>query len=397
MVTKAIRSFFEHEATAGVLLFLSAVVAMVIQNTGGADWYEGLVRLPVAVRFGSLALEKPLELWINDGLMAIFFLLVGMEIKREMVLGELSRWRQRILPGLAALGGMIGPALLYAVFNYSDSQAMRGWAIPCATDIAFSLGVLAVLGSRVPIALKVFLTALAIIDDLGAILIIAFFYTAHLKIHFLVYAAGILSVLVALNRFGVRSLVPYILLGVALWLFVLKSGVHATIAGVILGFCIPLRTSSEGGTSPLLYLEHALHPWVAYVILPIFAFANGGVNLHGIGLGALLDPVTLGIACGLFFGKQIGIFTSSLVCIKLRLAEAPHGSSWLHLYGVSIVAGIGFTMSLFIGGLAFNDHLLLVETRLGVLGGSLVSALVGLVVLRTASTSRTGAKSKGTP
>lgn len=383
MVTRAIRAFLQHEATAGVLLFLSAVAAMIIQNSGGSEWYERLIKLPVAARFGSLGLEKPLELWINDGLMAIFFLLVGMEIKREMISGELSRWKQRVLPGLGALGGMIGPAAIYIALNSGDSQALRGWAIPCATDIAFSLGVLALLGSRVPIALKVFLTALAIIDDLGAIVIIAFFYTAQLKAHFLGYAALIVFVLFVLNRLGVRSLLPYLMLGTLLWLFVLKSGVHATIAGVVLGCCIPLRTDPE--TSPLLYLEHALHPWVAYVILPIFAFANGGVNLDGIGFDALLDPVTLGIALGLFLGKQLGIFAACFACIKLKLAEIPQGASWLSLYGVSMMAGIGFTMSLFIGSLAFSDQTLLVETRLGVLSGSLISALVGLAVLRAAA------------
>jgi NhaA family Na+:H+ antiporter len=338
----------------------------------------------VEVRIGPLQLAKPLLLWINDGLMAVFFLLVGLEIKRELVVGQLASWRDRALPGFAALGGMIVPALVYVAFNYDNAAAVRGWAIPAATDIAFSLGVLALLGSRVPLSLKVFLTALAILDDLGAVIIIAIFYTADLSPMMIGLAALTVGALVAMNASRVTVLWPYLILGVLLWYFVFESGVHATIAGVLLAATIPVQGSSTAASesSPLYTLEHALAPWVAFIVLPIFGFANAGVALGGIGLQAIYHPVTLGSALGLFVGKQIGVFAGAWLTVRAGWAARPAGSTWAQVYAVAILCGIGFTMSLFIGLLAFTTDEFHDATKIGVLAGSVLSALVGWTILR---------------
>jgi NhaA family Na+:H+ antiporter len=324
--------------------------------------------------------------WINDALMALFFVLVGLEIKRELLDGHLATWSHRLLPGVAALGGMVGPALVYLVFNLSSPATVRGWAIPAATDIAFSLGVLALLGSRVPVQIKVFLTALAIIDDLGAIVIIALFYGHDLSPLMLGLAAATMIALVALNSFGVMRLMVYAPLGLLLWFFVLKSGIHATIAGVLFAITIPLQRSPghpDTASSPLHRLEHFLHPYVAFLVLPIFGFANAGVGLGGIGLASLAEPVTLGCALGLFVGKQIGVFGSVWLVVKLGLSQRPAGTNWPQLYGTALLCGIGFTMSLFIGLLAFGEAgVLQDQTKIGVLLGSLISALAGWAVLR---------------
>ena len=359
----ALRAFLAGEASGGIVLMIAAVVAMVLANSSAASAYFSLLKLYV----GPLSVLH----WINDGLMALFFLLVGLEIKREFVDGQLSTWPRRVLPGIAAAGGMIAPAVIYVLFNTATPATLRGWAIPTATDIAFALGVLALLGSRVPVSLKIFLTALAIIDDLGAIAIIAAFYTAVL--------------LVALNRAGVERLPAYLVPGLLLWFFLLKSGVHATLAGVALALTIPLRTSPgrpDDPHSPLHVLEHALHPYVAYLIVPVFGFANAGVSLAGLDLAALLAPVPVGIAAGLFLGKQIGVFLTTWLAVKLGWADCPEHASWPQVYGVAMLCGIGFTMSLFIGLLAFpTSELLQNEVKVGVLMGSLASALVGTLVL----------------
>ncbi|QND53399.1 Na+/H+ antiporter NhaA [Phyllobacterium sp. 628] len=375
-LTSSFRSFIESEASGGIILMVVAALALIIANSPFSEWYFGLLKTYV----GGLSILH----WVNDALMAVFFLLVGLEIKREMISGQLSSWSRRALPGFAAVGGMLVPALIFLAFNQGETA--RGWAIPSATDIAFSLGVLSLLGSRVPLSLKVFLTALAIIDDLGAVIIIALFYTEGLNIPAVAGAAAIFIILMGMNRFGIVRLWAYLILGVILWILVFKSGIHATIAGVLLALTIPMRGSrTEEGTteSPLLKLEHAIQPWVGFAIVPIFGFANAGVSFSGVSLSNLADPVPLGVAAGLFFGKQIGIFAFAYLAIKSRLAERPAGASWFQIYGVSILCGIGFTMSLFIGLLAYaNSPLLQDETKLGVLLGSLLSALVGAFFLR---------------
>jgi NhaA family Na+:H+ antiporter len=373
----ALQAFLKSESAGGLLLMASAALALVVANSPLAGGYFHALHVEVA----GLSLGH----WINDGLMAVFFLLVGLEIKREVIDGELSNWSQRVLPGVAALGGMIVPALIYVAVNLHTPANLRGWAIPAATDIAFALGVLSLLGSRAPGSLKVFLAALAIIDDLGAILIIALFYTDHLTLWALGGAAVALCVLVAMNRLKVMSLWPYLLVGAGLWFLFLKSGVHATLAGVILAMTIPItRTSREpspGGLedarSPLHRLEHGLAPWVAYLIVPVFGFANAGVALGDVGLGELTAPATLGAALGLFLGKPIGVGLSCLAAIKLGWARKPGGASALQLFGVSALCGIGFTMSLFINNLAFNTPAPQDETKIGVLVGSVLSALLG--------------------
>ena len=366
-----IRGFMESEAAGGLVLMASAAVAIVVANSPIAGWYFGLIHFDI---FGLDVLH-----WINDALMALFFLLVGLEIKHELALGALSSWPARALPGLAALGGMAVPALIFVACNWGSPETVRGWAIPAATDIAFSLGVLALLGSRVPVSLKVFLTALAILDDLGAVVIIAVFYTADLSLPMLGLSLVAFLALVALNRFGVKALWPYLAIGALLWVFVFRSGVHATIAGVLLATTIPL--TGKGARSPLVDLEHALEGFVAYVVLPVFGFANAGVALGGVGIAAFGDPVTLGSALGLFIGKQVGVVGGARLAIAARLAELPTGVSWRQLYGVAVLCGIGFTMSLFIGLLAFppghED-----ATKIGVLAGSVVSALAGWAILR---------------
>ncbi len=388
---KPLRDFIRMEASGGLCLMAAAIVALVVANSPLRAHYAALLDLPFEVRIGTLGLAKPLILWINDGLMAVFFFLVGMELKREVVEGHLSSVRRASLPAFAAVGGMAVPAAFYAAFNWGDAEAMRGWAIPTATDIAFALGVLSLLGKRVPAALKAFLLSVAIFDDLGAIIVIALFYTAKLSMLSLGVAAGMIAALFCLNRLGVVRPAAYVLIGVPLWIAVLKSGVHATLAGVVLAMFIPLRApggdaSSHGHESPLRHLEHTLHPWVAFGVLPVFAFANAGVPLAGLSLADMLHPVPFGIVSGLFFGKQIGVLAACWLAVVLGLASRPEGVGWWQLHGVTLLCGIGFTMSLFIASLAFSQAgggyggL----ERLGILLGSLVSGVLGYVVLRMA-------------
>ncbi len=376
----ALRRLLKSEAGGGIVLMGVAALALVVANSPAAPAYFGGLKTYV----GGLSVLH----WINDALMAVFFLLVGLEIKREFVDGQLSTWPRRILPGVAAAGGMLAPALIYVAFNAGDATALRGWAIPAATDIAFALGVLALLGSRVPVSLKVFLAALAILDDLGAVIIIALFYTADLSVPMLGLAAAALAVLAALNRFGVSRLAPYLGIGALLWFFVLKSGVHATIAGVLLALTVPVRPAPgrpDDPTSPLHRLEHALHPAVAFAIVPIFGFANAGVSLSGVTWASVMSPVPLGIALGLFVGKQIGVFGFAAIAIRTRLVDLPAHATWLQLYGVSLLCGIGFTMSLFIGLLAFpTDPAMGDAVKIGVLMGSVLSAVAGTLILRFA-------------
>jgi Na+:H+ antiporter, NhaA family len=374
------RRFFDSEASGGMILMGVTVVALVIANSPVAGTYFAVLKTYV---LGLSVLH-----WINDALMAVFFLLVGLEIKREMLDGQLSTWPRRILPGIAAFGGMVAPALVYLAITWNEPQLHHGWAIPAATDIAFALGVLAILGSRVPTSLKIFLTALAILDDLGAIIIIAFFYTSGLSLPMLGAAALCLAALVAFNRFGVVALLPYLAVGAILWFFVLKSGIHATLAGVALALTIPLqphpkKTRTED--APLHRLEHALQPWVAYAIIPIFGFANAGVPLSGLSFDTLLSPLPLGIAMGLFIGKQVGVYAFVYAAVHLGFADMPAGATRAQCYGVALLCGIGFTMSLFIGALAFPDQPELSDaTKIGVLMGSVLSALAGYVVLSLA-------------
>ncbi|MBM0211326.1 Na antiporter NhaA 1 [Pseudomonas syringae pv. maculicola] len=370
-----IKRFFAAEAAGGLILMAAALAALIVANSPLADSYFAALHTVLA--------GMSVEHWINDGLMAIFFMLVGLEIKREMLAGQLASWSQRALPGFAALGGMVVPALIYVAFNWGQPETIGGWAIPAATDIAFALGVLSLLGKRVPLSLKIFLSALAILDDLGAVLIIALFYTSDLSIPMLLAALGSIAVLVALNRLGVKKLLPYLVVGALLWFFMLQSGIHATLAGVALALCIPLGKADEEASSPLLYLEEKLHPWVAFAVVPIFGFANAGVSLAGITVDKLVDPVPLGVALGLLIGKQVGIFALAALAIRAGLARLPDGSNWGQLYGVAALCGIGFTMSLFIGALAFPGAPALVdEVKVGVLIGSVFSALLGVVVLR---------------
>jgi Na+:H+ antiporter, NhaA family len=373
-------AFLRHEAAGGIVLLAAAVVALLLSNSPLAWLYDALLDTPVSIRVGDLGLDKPLLLWINDGLMAIFFFLIGLEVKREVLAGDLSSRRSAMLPVIAAIGGMAVPAIVYILINAGNPAGLRGWAIPAATDIAFAVGVLALVGSRVPASLKIFLLALAIIDDLLAIVIIAVFYAHDLSLAALGLAGSGAAVLVALNRAGVRSFAPYVIVGVAMWACVLKSGVHATLAGVALALAIPI-TSARDSPSMLERAEHALEPWVHFGIAPIFAFANAGVSLAGIGVASMLSPIPLGIAAGLFIGKQLGIFASTWLAVKAGLGAMPAGATWRHLYGVSLLGGIGFTMSLFIGTLAFPDPASAAQVRIGVLVGSLASALLGYAVL----------------
>ncbi len=378
--------FFQLEAASGLLLIAAAVLALIINNSPLSDLYGGLLEVPVAVQVGALNIAKPLLLWINDGLMVLFFLLIGLEVKREVVDGHLSKPSQVILPATAAVGGMVVPALIYWFINRDNPAAVAGWAIPTATDIAFALGVLALLGKRVPVSLKLFLMTLAIIDDLGAIIVIALFYSGTLSSVSLLLAAACLLVLVAMNRLGVIKLGPYMIVGLILWVCVLKSGVHATLAGVALAFCIPLRTRNAE-SSPLLALEHALQPWVAYAILPIFAFANAGVSLAGMTVDSFTHPVPMGITIGLLLGKTVGVFGLTWVAVKLRLAALPAGAGWGQILGVAILCGIGFTMSLFVGSLAFapGSSEYAGMDRMGILTGSFFAAVIGYAVTAMAS------------
>jgi Na+:H+ antiporter, NhaA family len=376
----ALQRLFRHEAAGGVVLMLASALALVLANSPLAGLYDVLLGVTGALRIGDFSIEKPLLLWVNDGLMAIFFLLVGLEIKRELLAGELSERSRAILPVAAALGGMLVPALVYLGITWGEPGAAAGWAIPSATDIAFSLGVMALLGRRVPSSLKLFLTALAIIDDLGAIIIIAIFYTEKLSLVSLEIAAAALAVLVILNRVGVQRVIWYALVGIVLWASVLKSGVHATLAGVSLALAIPFA-APPGGTSPLVRVEHELAPWVAFGILPLFGFANAGLSFADLSLSTVVEPVPLGIAAGLFLGKQIGVFGTAALVIRRGWAHLPPGANWLSFYGTSLLTGIGFTMSLFIGTLAFGETGHEATMRLGVLVGSALSGVVGAIVL----------------
>ena len=399
-VIAKINDFLRMEASAGIILMLAALLALIANNTIFSPLYGALLSTPVVFQIGGLEIAKPLLLWINDGLMAIFFFLVGLEIKREILEGELSSFDKAALPIFAAIGGMVAPALIYAWINWGSPETLSGWAIPAATDIAFALGILALLGSRVPVSLKVFLLAVAIIDDLGAIVIIALFYTGDLSTTALGIAAAGFAALVALNRLGVKSTIPYALIGLVVWTAVLKSGVHATLAGVMIALTIPLHAKEKNGQSPLHKLEHDLHPWVAYLVLPVFAFANAGVSFAGITIDSLLAPVTLGVALGLFVGKQIGVLGLSYLAVRMRFAKLPNDIGWGHLYGVACLTGVGFTMSLFIGTLAFDTADVLNQVRLGVLAGSLASGIIGFFVLArvlNSSSVRGAAPAVGTP
>ena len=380
-----IKNFLQMESAGGVVLMAAAALALVAANSPLADYYDLFIETPVEVRVGGFEIAKPLLLWVNDGLMAVFFFLVGLEVKRELLEGELSRPSNVLLPALGAVGGIVAPVGLYVLFNYGDSVGMNGWAIPAATDIAFALGILMILGKRVPVSLKVFLVSLAIFDDLGAIVIIAIFYSSNLSINALVVASACLVILGYLNWRHVSSVPAYVLVGVVMWVAVLKSGVHATLAGVALAMFIPMRSKEEPDRSPLMELEHDLHTVVAFGVLPLFAFINAGIPFAGMSFADILHPVSLGIAVGLFVGKQLGVFLLCLVAIKLGMAKLPDGANWGSLYGVAILSGVGFTMSLFIDTLAFEnlpvDTVFDFDARLGILLGSLASGVLGYLVL----------------
>ena len=382
---KSLNDFLRLESAGGILLVAAAIAAMLLDNSPLSGIYEKFLHLPVEIRFGPLYIAKPLLLWINDGLMAVFFLLVGLELKRELIEGELSEPSRIVLPAVGAIGGMLVPALIYSFFNWGDEIAMKGWAIPAATDIAFALGILTLLGKRVPPSLKIFLVSLAIFDDIGAIVIIALFYSEGLSAEALIVASGAIAILFIMNRRGVSEFAPYAFVGIVLWIAVLKSGVHATLAGVVLAVFIPMKHRDRPDYSPLRSLEHDLHTGVAFVILPLFALANAGINLTGVNMDYVLHPVPVGIALALFFGKQLGVFGFCWLTIKLGVARLPEGSGWSGLYGISLLCGVGFTMSLFIGALAFED---LgdpgFDERLGIVIGSLISGTFGYFVLRKA-------------
>ena len=385
MVTTAMETFLKKESASGIILMFAAVLAMILANSPLVSWYNLLLDVPVIVAVGSFEIAKPLLLWINDGLMALFFFLVGLELKREFLEGDLSKPGQVTLPAIGAVGGMLMPAAIYAALNYENISALNGWAIPTATDIAFALGILAIIGSKVPLQLKVFLTSLAIFDDLGAIIIIALFYTDQLSMLSLVVAASMLSILFIMNKKNVTSTSPYLFVGIVLWVAVLKSGVHATLAGVILAFFIPIK-GNEGEPSPLKSLEHNLHSTVAFIVLPIFAFANAGISFTDVGVAQVLSPVPLGIILGLFLGKQLGVFGFCFIAIKLGFAKLPDKVNWTLLYGVALLCGVGFTMSLFIGSLAFEqiNDVPLYKDRLGIVIGSLISGILGYLVINNA-------------
>ncbi|NMW30887.1 Na+/H+ antiporter NhaA [Altererythrobacter sp. RZ02] len=378
-----LRDFLKEESAGGVVLMIAALAALIVANSGLAGWYSDTLATPIHFTVGGTGIEKPAILWINDGLMALFFFLVGLEVKREVLTGQLSSWKQASLPLFAALGGMVAPALVFLAINWNTPENLNGWAIPAATDIAFALGILALLGSRVPVALKALLLAIAVIDDIGAIMIIALFYTPGVETNMLIGAAVVFAALFAIGKARVGSRLPYVILGVILWYLVLKSGVHATLAGVALAMTIPLK--SRGGEDVLEHMEHDLHPWVAFMVVPIFAFANAGVGLLDIEFAALLAPLPLGIALGLLIGKQIGIVGFAWVAKATGIASLPPGISWMQLWGLSLIAGIGFTMSLFIGNLAFASAEQIAAVKLGVLSGSLIAAIAGVVILRAAS------------
>jgi len=392
--------FIKHEAAGATFLLAATLLALVLANSPLSQAYDDVIHLPISLRVGTFALDKSLLHWVNDCLMAIFFLLVGLEIKREFLIGELSSTSQAAMPFIAAIGGMVVPGLIYFGINAHDAYALRGWAIPTATDIAFAVGVMALLGSRVPVALKVFLLALAIIDDLGAIIIIAVFYTSQLSVVALTLAAAGVAVLVVLNRRGVMNIAPYILIGVFIWLCVLKSGVHATLAGVVTALAIPLtapRTRVSALEPPAERLQHSLHPWVTFGILPLFAFANAGVSLTGLSPDKLLDSIPLGIALGLVIGKPIGVVAAAALAVALGVGRKPEGTSWTQILGAGLLAGIGFTMSLFIGNLAFPGPEHAADIRIGVLAGSVLAAIAGYFVLATSSPKPAAAVPSGQP
>jgi NhaA family Na+:H+ antiporter len=385
MPTQLVKDFIQKESSSGIILIFVTILALLLQNSFMSDFYTSFLHTPVEIRFGDLQIAKPLLLWVNDGLMAVFFFLIGLEVKREVKEGHLSSLSQITLPGIAALGGMLVPALVFIAFNRGESFAMNGWAIPTATDIAFALGILSLLGNRVPVSLKIFLMALAIIDDLGAIVIIAIFYTSELSSLSVAIAGISLMVLFIMNRMDVAIKSAYIVVGIILWVSVLKSGVHATLAGVALAFMIPLSSKDKHGEkfSMSKEMEHDLHYWVAFFILPFFAFVNAGVDLKGISIEEMAGPVPLGIMLGLFVGKQLGVFGFSWLAIKMGVASLPKESNWTLLYGVSVLTGIGFTMSLFVDTLAYNDtQIYHYADKLAILLGSFLSAIVGYIILR---------------
>lgn len=379
-----IQKFFKLESSGGILLMCSALLAMICANTGLNAYYQQLLSTAVEIRVGNLEIAKPLLLWINDGLMAVFFFLVGLELKRELLEGELSDKKNIILPGVGAIGGMLIPAGIYLMFNHQDPIASQGWAIPAATDIAFALGVLAIIGSKVPTSIKIFLTSLAIFDDIGAIIIIAMFYTSQISTVGLIVAFSCLPVLFVLHKKRVDSNSPYILIGIIMWVALLKSGVHATLAGVVMAMFIPMTSKSNPEYSPLKSLEHDLHSAVAYFVLPVFAFANAGISFTGLGMEQVMHGVPMGIALGLFLGKPIGIFGLCWLSVKLNMTSLPKDMNWSGLLGTSALCGIGFTMSLFIGSLAFEETgvNMLFDERLGIVIGSLLSGILGFVVLK---------------
>ena len=380
-ITSPFKWFFKLEAASGLLLLISAVIALIVSNSSFSSTYFEILQSYFFIGVNNIGIKMSLLHWINDALMAVFFFFVTLEIKREFLQGELSNPKQALLPIIAAIGGMLVPALIYIYINFQTGDTLRGWAIPSATDIAFSLGVLSLLGSRVPISLKVFLTALAIIDDLGAIVIIAFFYTGDLSVKYLSLLLLTFICLIFLNKFNVRKYIPYLLLGLILWFFTHESGVHATISGVLLATVIPHR-KKEKDFSLLIKIEHGISPYVAFGIMPLFAFANAGVSLEGVNFNSLLSPVPLGILLGLFFGKQIGVLLFSLASIKLKIAQMPNNANWLNFYGVGVLTGIGFTMSLFIGNLAFMENTQYIDgVKIGVLAGSLLSTIFGYFLL----------------
>ncbi len=389
-IVNIFEKLIHKEASAGILLIIVTIFALILQNSALSEVYNSFLHTHVEIRFGNLQIAKPLLLWVNDGLMAVFFFLIGLEVKREVMEGHLSSMNQIALPGVAAIGGMVVPALVFIAFNQGESFAMNGWAIPTATDIAFALGILSLLGSRVPVSLKIFLMALAIIDDLGAIVIIALFYTSDLSMMSITIASCALIVLFTMNRMNVAKKAAYILVGIILWVSVLKSGVHATLAGVALAFLIPLTSTDKDGKifSMTKEMEHDLHYWVAFMILPLFAFVNAGVDLRGISIEEMFGPVPMGIMLGLFIGKQVGVFGFSWLVIKLGLASLPKDSNWMQLYGVSVLTGIGFTMSLFVDTLAYNDtEIYHYADKLAILLGSLLSGIVGYLILKKAKPS----------
>jgi NhaA family Na+:H+ antiporter len=387
-----VRRYIKKESTSGIILIIATIIALILRNSIFSEFYTSFLHTPIVLKIGSLLdISKPLILWINDGLMVMFFLLIGLEIKRELLAGHLSSARKIALPIIAALGGMIVPAVIFLMFNYGDDFALRGWAIPTATDIAFALGILSLLGRKIPVSLKIFLMALAIFDDLGAILIIAFFYTSELSFHSILFAVICILALVLMNRFKVTRIGYYWIIGFLLWVFLLKSGVHATLAGIIVAFSIPLHAINEKRklVSPAKSLQHHIHYWVAFYILPLFAFVNAGVDLSNLSISRITNDVSMGIILGLFIGKQLGVFLFSYLAIKYNVATLPKCATWTQMYGVAVLTGIGFTMSLFIDSLAYNDSNTFYYTdKLAILLGSFLSGIIGYLILRFAKSKR---------